>query len=177
MSLKSGHALTAVTMKTFHLLVSSLLSVHTALAFSTHFKHHNFTSTCASVLSQLNIENATVYFSQFVASGTNLSLPENNVTCGQPSHLVPVDMCRVALYVATSERSGVNMETWLPANWTGRYLSSGNGGINGCLDYDVMAYGLQYGFATAGSNNGHNGTSGEPLLNNADSVKDFAWRA
>lgn len=136
-----------------------------------------FESQCASIASKLEVENATVYFSQFVPAGTNLSLPENNVTCGQSFQVVPADICRVALYVATSNRSGINMETWLPSNWTGRFLSSGNGGLNGCVSYADLAYGASLGFSSAGGNNGHNGTSGGAFYNNADVVADFAYRA
>ena len=66
-----------------------------------------------------------MYFSEFVTAGTNLSLPDNNATCAQTFQLVPTDICRVALYVSTSDQSGFNMEAWLPSNWTGRYLSTG----------------------------------------------------
>ena len=85
------------------------------------------------------------------------------------------------------------MEAWLPANWTGRFLSAGNGGLAGCIGYDVMAYGTGYGFASVGANNGqcpyngphsiliihagHNGTSGGAFLNNDEVVTDFAWRS
>lgn len=85
----------------------------------------SFNSTCASLASNLEVENGVVYFSEFVAAGTNLSLPDNNATCAQPYQLVTADICRVALYVATSNHSGINMEAWLPSNWTGRYLSTG----------------------------------------------------
>lgn len=86
---------------------------------------NDFNSTCASIASKLEVENGIVYFSEFVAAGTNLSLPDNNVTCAQPFQLVTADICRIALYVSTSDHSGFNMEAWLPSNWTGRYLSTG----------------------------------------------------
>ncbi|PVI06793.1 feruloyl esteras-like protein B [Periconia macrospinosa] len=157
-----------------------LLQVGASSAGKDPQKHKDidgFEKQCASIASKLEVESATVYFSQFVPAGTNLSLPENNVTCGEPFQVVPVDICRVALYVATSNRSGINMETWLPSNWTGRFLSSGNGGLNGCVSYPDLAYGSSLGFASAGANNGHNGTSGGAFYNNADVVADFAYRA
>lgn len=91
-----------------------------------------FQRSCASIASELNLVNATVYFSEFVGAKTTLSLPDNNSTCGQPSQVVSTDLCRIALYVATSQRSGINMEAWLPKEWTGRFLSTGNGGLGGC---------------------------------------------
>lgn len=94
----------------------------------------DFNSTCASLASRLEVQNGVVYFSEFVAAGTNLSLPDNNATCAQPYQLVTADICRVSLYVATSGHSGVNMEAWLPSNWTGRYLSTGMNTNNALFD-------------------------------------------
>ncbi|KAK6382251.1 Feruloyl esterase [Exophiala oligosperma] len=137
-----------------------------------------FEQQCSQLSSQLlGLENATVWFTEYVAGGTNLTFPQNNVTCARPSQVVDVDLCRVALYVATSNRSGISMEAWLPMNWTGRFLSTGNGGISGCIQYEDMAYTVGLGFATVGANNGHNGTGGHAFLDNPDVVTDFGWRS
>ncbi|KAF3033065.1 Tannase and feruloyl esterase [Didymella heteroderae] len=146
-------------------------------ACSTDTAPNDFKATCASLASRLEVENGVVYFSEFVAAGTNLSLPDNNATCAEPYMLVPADICRVSLYVSTTDHSGFNMEAWLPSNWTGRYVSTGNGGLNGCIKYEDLAYTTGAGFAAAGTNNGHNGTSGQPFYKNADIVEDFAYRA
>ncbi len=45
------------------------------------------------------------------------------------------------------------------------------------IRYEDLAYASALGFATVGTNDGHNGTSGEPFLNNPDVVEDFAYRA
>ena len=137
----------------------------------------NFRQKCADFANKVKIENVTVWFTEHVTAGTNLTFPDTDPTCNAVPLAVGVDFCRVALYVATSDRSGINMEAWLPRDWTGRFLSTGNGGLNGCLSYDDMAYTTELGFATVGANNGHNGTSGQPLLNNPDVVTDFAWRS
>ncbi|THU94497.1 tannase and feruloyl esterase [Dendrothele bispora CBS 962.96] len=137
----------------------------------------DFDTTCSSITSQVSIPNATVYFSSLVPGGTNLTFPDNDPTCTRPSQLVLTDMCRIAMFVATSERSGINFEAWFPRNWTGRFLSTGNGGLSGCIQYEDLAYAAALGFATVGANNGHNGTSGAPFLNNPDVVEDFAFRS
>ncbi|KAH7357587.1 feruloyl esterase-like protein B [Pyrenochaeta sp. MPI-SDFR-AT-0127] len=137
----------------------------------------DFSSKCAAIASQLAIENGVVHFAQFVAAGTNLSLAENDPTCSQSFIPVTADICRIALTVSTSERSSFNMEAWLPSNWTGRFLSAGNGGLNGCIKYQDLAYTSALGFSAVGTNNGHNGTSGLPFYNNSDIVEDFAYRA
>jgi feruloyl esterase len=143
-------------MKLTQALRGSLLGAYTAFAFPTSADNSSlevFKSSCADIVPKLNITNATIYFSEFVAAGTNLTL-DNNVTCTNPSQVVPVDVCRIALYVSTSNRSGINMEAWLPSNWTGRFLSTGNGGLAGCIGYGEMAYATGYGFASVGANNG-----------------------
>jgi len=137
----------------------------------------DFQTRCSAIAPELSIQNATIYFSEFIAAGTNLTLPENNVTCGQSFQFISVDLCRVSLYVATSNRSGINMEAFLPANWTRRFASVGNGGLQGCVGYDDLAYTASLGFASVGANNGHNGTSGGAFYNNADTVADFAYRS
>jgi len=93
----------------------------------------HFSAKCAGIASQLSFEHGIVHFAEFVAAGTNLSLAQNDPTCAQAFVPVTADMCRVVLSVSTSNRSGLNMEAWLPSNWTGRFLSGGSGGLNGCI--------------------------------------------
>lgn len=81
------------------------------------------------------------------------------------------------MYVATSSVSGITLEAWLPSAWNGRFLSTGNGGLAGCIQYNDIAYATSYNFATVGANNGHNGTSGKPFLNAPEVVEDFAYRS
>ncbi|KAI5364568.1 Putative tannase/feruloyl esterase, alpha/Beta hydrolase [Septoria linicola] len=137
-------------------------------------------SACSSIASSFSHPKVTINFSEHVAAGTNLTLDQSTpelVTCDRASQVAPVDLCRVAFYVATSNRSGITAEAWLPTNWTGRYLSVGNGGLNGCIAYEDIAYGTESGFAAVGSNDGHNGTAGNAFYQNADVVEDFAYRS
>ncbi|EFE30954.1 feruloyl esterase, putative [Trichophyton benhamiae CBS 112371] len=142
----------------------------------------------------------------YIPAGTNLSLPFNDPSCNRPNQVVPVDICRVTLYTATSCRSGVYYEVWLPLEWKGRrFLGTGNGGIDGCeftsiwgyfiqgkymprgftailttylgIKYEDLAYGVKNGFAVVGSNNGHNGTTAVTMYHNYDVQIDFSWRA
>jgi hypothetical protein len=88
-----------------------------------------------------------------------------------------VDLCRVALNISTSGRSGVVFEGWLPEGWSGRFLATGNGGIDGCIKYEDVDYGTANGFSTVGSNNGHNGTGGSAFYHNNEVVEDYVWRS
>ncbi|OGM47214.1 feruloyl esterase B precursor [Aspergillus bombycis] len=143
-----------------------------ALAVGTDFQ-----ASCQAFSPDTRDTSAHREFTEYVPAGTNLSLPYNDATCARPYQVVPVDLCRVALYLETSNRSSVTTELWLPRNWTGRFLGTGNGGIDGCIKYEDLAYGAANGFAVVGSNNGHNGTTAASLYQNSDVIADFAWRA
>lgn len=134
---------------------------------------------CSAIASSFDYQDVTVNFAQYIAAGTNISLEQDGAlaTCARPSQVVPVGLCRVAMFVKTSEISNITLEAWLPTNWTGRFLSTGNGGLSGCIQYEDIAYGTSYGFATVGANNGHNGTSGEAFYHNAEVVEDFSYRS
>lgn len=79
--------------------------------------------------------------------------------------------------VTTSSSSSIILEAWLPSQWNGRFLSTGNGGLNGCIGWGILAYANAEQFAAVGANNGHNGTSGKPFLNSPEVVEDFAYRS
>ncbi|KAF7347235.1 Carboxylic ester hydrolase [Mycena venus] len=137
----------------------------------------DFQQACAALASQLTIRDTTVSSTSFVAAGTNLTFPTVDPTCETPFQVVSSDVCRVVLTLVTSNRSSTIMEAWLPSNWTGRFLSTGNGGIGGCIQYTDLDYASSLGFATTGSNNGHSGQNGTLFLNNIEVVRDFAWRS
>ncbi|KAI0407403.1 tannase and feruloyl esterase [Xylaria palmicola] len=121
---------------------------------------------------------ATLNKLEHIAAGTRLALlPDTDPSCNRAAQAVPVDLCRVALSVPTSARSGFVMELWMPETWGGRTLATGNGGLDGCIKYEDIAYGATNGFSTFGTNNGHNGTSGQAFYQNEDVVLDFSWRA
>ena len=124
-------------------------------------------SACSNLASSFQYPDVTVNFAHYIPAGTNISLDQSTpelASCARPSQVVPVDLCRVAMLVKTSEISNITLEAWLPSNWTGRFLSTGNGGLSGCIQYEDIAYGTSFGFATVGANNGHNGTRGTGVL-------------
>ncbi|KAI1176116.1 feruloyl esterase B [Nemania sp. FL0916] len=126
---------------------------------------------------------------EYVPANTTLTFPDNDPSCNRASQLVAADICRVALFVPTSERSGLHFEGWFPdpEMWNGRTLATGNGGLDGCIKYEDIAYGAANGFLSVssylhtfiafGTNNGHNGSSGAAFYHNEDALIDFSWRA
>ncbi|KAJ5495920.1 feruloyl esterase B-2 [Penicillium diatomitis] len=136
-----------------------------------------FRAHCSQFAHQIDIPNVKVNMAEFVPGGTNLSLPDNAASCNAPYQVVSVDVCRVAMAVSTSNSSEITLEAWFPRDYQGRFLSTGNGGLSGCIQYYDLAYTAQLGFATVGANNGHNGTSGEPFLNHPEVLEDFVYRS
>ncbi|OJJ35961.1 hypothetical protein ASPWEDRAFT_156253 [Aspergillus wentii DTO 134E9] len=136
-----------------------------------------FEKRCRSLPSTLNVPNVNSTTSEFVTAGTTLNFPNADSSCSRPSQHVTVDLCRVTMQVATSARSGIEMEAWLPVNWSGRFLSTGNGGLGGCIQFEDIQYAASLGFAAVGTNNGHDGATGKSFLHNPDVIEDFAYRA
>lgn len=91
-----------------------------------------FEQQCSSFKPQTYIHNSTLQILEYVPAGTNLTFSYNVDSCNRGSQVVSVDICRIALTIPTSNRSSITYEQWLPRNWTGRFLATGNGGIDGC---------------------------------------------
>lgn len=123
-----------------------------------------------------SLQNTTIYQTAFVAAGTNLTFPANDPSC-KHDQVVSVDICRTLGLVETGLTSNFTFEAWLPLNWTGRFLTVGNGGLGGCTKYNDINYGARLGFATIGTNNGHDGNSGKAFLGNTGVIADYIYRS
>lgn len=125
--------------------LSKGLALVTSLAANVVYGQNSsdFTAQCTGLADTLasTIPNATVQSTVPVTAGTNLTF-NRDPTCSSPYQVVDNDVCRVSLFVPTSERSNISMEVWLPPAeaWTGRFLSTGNGGLGGCIQYEDLAY-------------------------------------
>ncbi|KAI8265991.1 putative feruloyl esterase [Colletotrichum sp. SAR11_239] len=117
------------------------------------------------------------FTSTYIPAGTELQLNEVDATCGIFTQAVSVNLCRVVGKVPTSDGSGFWFEAWLPEDWSGRFLATGNGGLGGCIQYYDVEYGASLEFATIATNNGHQGYTGAPFLHNLDVIQDFAYRS
>ncbi|KAI1858996.1 uncharacterized protein JN550_012258 [Neoarthrinium moseri] len=137
---------------------------------------------CGSLGAQLSIPNTTVILSTYEANGTIIRLPGTVESCGGPDLVAhsTANLCRIVLVKATSTSSAVQIEAWLPDRdgWNGRLLATGNGGEGGCIDYATIQNGAGLGFASFGSNAGHNGSQGfDFFLNQPEVIQDFGHRA
>jgi len=89
--------------------------------------------------------------------------------------------CRVAVVLAPSTDSHIEMELWMPVeNWNGKFLAVGNGGWAGNIETGAMGTALARGYATASNDTGHNrsaGADGLFALGHPEKVIDFGYRS
>ncbi|KAL0063402.1 hypothetical protein AAF712_009711 [Marasmius tenuissimus] len=139
----------------------------------------DFEAACTlSNLSNTRFSNKTTLFdASLVPAGSTLQFPDADASCAAAPQPIVADMCRITMLVETSESSSINMEAWLPRNWTGRLLSLGNSALGGCIEYEDLAYTSSLGFKAVSANNGHNGTSGAAFENSPQVLADFAYRS
>ena len=83
-------------------------------------------------------------------------------------------------FLSASADSEIRFEIWLPEkDWNQRFLGAGNGGFAGSIWYDGLAGNLKRGYATAGSDAGHQAQAEDAswAFGHPEKIKDFGWRA
>jgi len=135
-------------------------------------------SPCDS-LSKLSLPNVTVNSAQTIAAG-GFTPPASP----GPFQLSPAlfkslpEFCRVTATLTPSSDSDIKIEVWLPSSgWNNDFQAIGNGGWNGTMGYGPLAEGVKRGFATAGTDTGHQGGSASFALGHPEKLTDFAYRA
>ena len=78
-----------------------------------------------------------------------------------------------------THNSTIGFEVWLPtAGYNGNYEQVGNGGFAGQVNYGGLADGIKRGYATASTDDGHQGFQDPSFAKGPhDKVVDFGWRA
>lgn len=139
--------------------------------------------TCQQLGAHLGeIPGVAVLSTAYYAGGANISLPGLVPSCATASGYgvatATTNLCRAVINVTTSDSSTDRIEAWLPDEWNGRFLATGNGGTGGCIDYTNLGHGASFGFATFGTNGGHDGQAGyDFFLNKPENINDFGYRA
>jgi feruloyl esterase len=113
-------------------------------------------------LAAMTIANAAVTAAAAVAASGNL-----------PAY------CQVKVTAKPVADSEIKIEIWLPAaaDWNGKFVGTGNGGYSGAIGYGDMRNALQRGYATAGSNTGHDGGDLQFGAGHPEKIRDWAYRA
>ena len=83
------------------------------------------------------------------------------------------------LTIRPSNDSEIKSAVWLPvAGWNGKYQQVGNGGWAGSIGYRSMVDPLTRGYATAATDNGHEGGAGATwAVGHPEKLIDFGYRA
>ena len=98
---------------------------------------------------------------------------------GAPPANIPAH-CRVQVTLKPTSDSLINMELWLPLqNWNGKLLGAGNGGFAGSIQgrTNEMPDALRRGYATAGTDTGHQEPGGDWAIGHPEKMIDFAYRS
>jgi feruloyl esterase len=87
--------------------------------------------------------------------------------------------CQIKVLATPVPDSEIKVEIWLPSarDWNGKLVGTGNGGYSGALSYSDMRSAIQKGYATAGSNTGHDGDDLKFGSGHPDKIKDWGYRA
>jgi hypothetical protein len=134
-------------------------------------------------LAGLKLAHTEITVAQSVAAGA-FKLPEGAGMGGPPAppdayaHLPA--FCRVAGTLRPTGDSDIRFEVWLPtSHWNGKFVGVGNGVWAGSITYFSMVEPLSMGYATAATDDGH---QGNPLdasfaAGHPEKLVDFAHRA
>jgi len=123
-------------------------------------------------LTSLSLPYTTITTAEHIAAG-QFRLATGNATAYAD---LPA-FCRVTATVKPTPSSDIRMEAWLPANgWNGTFEGRGSSGIGGAVPYNDLATSLRAGYATAGSDTGHQGDSSYALTE-PEKVIDFGYRS
>jgi feruloyl esterase len=143
-------------------------------AWSSAWSQQGIQPAC-EVLAGLKLAHATIISAQ------NAPAEAIKGGFGMPASIDVPARCVVKLVSRPAPDSEIGIEVWLPlGGWNGKYLQVGNGGWSGAIPAPSMAFAIQRGFATAGTNDGHAGSpasGAEWAVGHPEKVIDFGYRA
>jgi feruloyl esterase len=127
--------------------------------------------TCAS-LTKLFITNTSVVSAEEIPAGPY-------APAGSRAQLKLPAFCRIQAVSRPVADSEIHFEIWLPAPaaWNGKFEGTGNGGFSSDKAYTTMAAALNRGYATAGSDTGHEGGDLNFGVGHPEKVADWSYRA
>ncbi len=123
-------------------------------------------------LARLALPETTITSAEAITAGT-VTLPY-----GDPLDKLPA-FCRVTGVLRPSADSHIRFEVWLPeAGWNHKFIGTGNGGFAGSIYYTQMAGNLRRGYATGGTDTGHQAEAQDAswAYHHPEKVTDFGYR-
>lgn len=147
-----------------------------AVALVTFCMPAAFAAEC-SALKSLHLPDTTI----IAAERTGPGVVPGPALVGSVSPQQMPAFCRVTGVLRPTADSVIRFEVWLPeaAAWSGRIVNSGNGGFAGSIDYRQMSNNLQRGYATAGTDAGHQAEAEDAswAYHHPEKIADFGYRA
>ena len=98
---------------------------------------------------------------------------------GAPPANIPAH-CRVQMTLKPTSDSLINMELWLPTqDWNGKFMGVGMAASPGSIQglTNEMPQALRLGYATAGTDTGHQEPGGDWAIGHPEKMIDFGYRA
>lgn len=122
--------------------------------------------------------NATILSAVAVANGSTYGEGAADVAYPTDPTNLPAN-CALTVNVTSSSSSSFRFGIFLPTQWNGRFLTVGNGGFSGGINWLDMGAGIRYGFAVVSTDTGHNATTsdGSWALDAPEKRNDFGYRA
>lgn len=137
---------------------------------------------CAG-LAALRLPNTEITLAEDVAAGAFKSPagagPGGPGAPGNAYATLP-PFCRLAGTIRPTSDSDIRFEVWMPAsNWNGKFVGVGNGVWAGSISYFEMVAPLSMGYATAATDDGHQGSPIDASFaaGHPEKLVDFGHRA
>ncbi len=117
-----------------------------------------------------------------------LSLPDTTILSAAvvpagpfdpPGATLPIEVaaCRLIASARPTSDSDIGFELWMPVSgWNGKFLSAGEGGWAGTINYGGIRGALLRGYAGGSSDTGHVGGNADFAPGHPEKVADFGWR-
>lgn len=132
---------------------------------------------CAGLI-KLTFEGNTIITAAAPVAAGAFVTPSGQTLAGLPA------FCRVIGVSRPTSDSNINFEVWLPSSsWNGKFLSSGEGGYAGTLNYTRSGLDggldnlIRRGYATASTDTGHVSTDSNWAIGHPEKVIDYAYRS
>ncbi|KAI2464961.1 tannase-domain-containing protein [Annulohypoxylon bovei var. microspora] len=165
-------------------VVVSLLAVTTAAEsngkayINNNSKGRRQVNCDAKTFADVLPSSAKVEKVEYVSAGSTFGEALTDLMYPIPPTNLP-ELCAVIISVASSPVSIYRFGIFLPAEWNGRFLTVGNGGFGGGINWLDMGAGVRYGFAVVSTDTGHNSTTADIrwALNQPEMKTDWGYRA
>ncbi|MBT2302501.1 tannase/feruloyl esterase family alpha/beta hydrolase [Variovorax paradoxus] len=127
-----------------------------------------FAKTCADLSGSAQAQEK-ITAAEALQNGSFQASASSTALTGLP------EFCRVAATLTPTPDSKIDVEVWMPKDWNGRFLGTGNDGFAGRIVYQALADGLKRGFAVANTDLGTSNRAA--LVGRPEMWIDFGHRA